>query len=108
MLNLKEIKNNISSGLLLAKVRCFFSGKIEFFVFALFILLSVFCIYIWYSYVYNYQWSEDKKTEYLKTKNNEITFDRKKFQEIIEKEKKRTEDYKKATISEKDIFGIKR
>lgn len=106
MLNLKEIKNNISSGLLLDKVRCFFGVKIKFFVFVLFFLLAIFCVFIWYNFAYNYQWSEVKKTEYLKTKDKEITFDRKKFQEIIEKEKKRTEAYKKTITVDRDIFRL--
>jgi hypothetical protein len=108
MLNLKKIKDNISSGLFRDNVCCFFCTKIKFFVFALFLFLSVSCVYIWYYYAFDYRWSEEKKTEYLKTKNKEVTFDRKKFQDIIEKKQKRTETYKKTIIISQDIFGLKK
>jgi Ca2+/Na+ antiporter len=107
MLNLKNIKKDIASGDFFLRVSAFFSGKIKLIVFALFFLLSLCCVYIWYSYVYNYQWSAEKKAEYMKTKDEEVTFNRKKFQEIVEKERKRAEEYERPIEIKKDIFGIK-
>jgi hypothetical protein len=107
MLNLKNIKKDIASGTLWGQVGKFFSGNVKSFVFILFFILSGYCIYVWYSCVYDYRWSEDKKSEYLKTKDKEVTFNRKKFQEIVEKEQKREEEYDKKITVERDIFGIK-
>ncbi|MEI6587999.1 MAG: hypothetical protein WCO05_03565 [Candidatus Moraniibacteriota bacterium] len=107
MLNLKNIKKDIASGALWGRVGKFFSGNVKLFVFILFFILSGYCVYVWYSCVYDYSWSEDRKSEYLKTKDKEVTFNRKKFQEIVEKEQKKEEEYDKKIVVEKDIFGIK-
>ncbi|MFZ2626898.1 MAG: hypothetical protein WAX81_04390 [Candidatus Moraniibacteriota bacterium] len=104
---MKNIKKYIDSGVLWGQLVKFFSGNFKSFVFILFFILSGYCVYLWYSYVYDYRWSEDKKSEYLKTKDKEVTFNRKKFQEIVEKEQKREEEYAKKIIVEQDIFGIK-
>lgn len=106
MLNLKNIKKDILSGGFLLRVRDFLSGKIKVFVFALFFILSGGCIYIWYAYAHNYHWSAEQKAEYMKTKDKEVTFNRKKFQEIVEKEKERMKEYNRSVEIKKDIFRI--
>jgi hypothetical protein len=107
MPDIKNIKKNISFKSFLLGVGEFFRDKIEMVVFSLFLLLSICCVYIWYYYVYDYQWSVEKKAEYLRTKDSEVTFDREKFQEIVEKEAKRAEEYARPIEIKKDIFGIK-
>ncbi len=85
----------------------FLGGNVKLFIFAAFFLLSGYCIYLWYAYVYNYQWSESKKMEYLATKDKEVTFNRKRFQDIVDQEQKKTQEYEKEIDMKKDIFGIK-
>jgi hypothetical protein len=106
MSDLKNIKKDIISGRIFIQCGSFLSGKIKNILFLLFFGLSFYCGYIWYTYVYNPSWSEEKKTEYLKTKDKEVTFNRKKFQDIVEKEKKRGEEYQKKIDQTNDIFRI--
>ena len=106
MINLKNLKKQIVSGNILHLAGAFFSGNIKQLIFLLFFSLSGYCGYIWYIYVYNPQWSEEKKADYLKTKDKEVTFNRKKFQDIIEKERKRAEEYAKPVDEVNDIFRI--
>lgn len=107
MSKLNDLKKTIFSGAFLQKIGGFFARSFRLCVFALFFGLSGYCVYLWYFYVYNYQWSEERKTEYLKTKDNEVTFDRQKFQEIVEREARKSLEYGKAVVVERDIFGIK-
>jgi hypothetical protein len=107
MLKLDELKKTISSGVFLEKISEFFSGGFKWFVFALFFGLSGYCVYLWYAYVFDYQWGEEQRGAYLKTKDKEVTFDRQKFQEIVEREAQRASEYEKKIIVERDIFGIK-
>ncbi|HAI74241.1 MAG TPA: hypothetical protein DCS28_02515 [Candidatus Moranbacteria bacterium] len=105
--NIEKIKKEILSGAYLKKVGEFFGANMKAFVFALFFVLSGYCVHIWYSYAYNPQWSDEKKAEYLKTKEKEVTFNRKKFQNIVERERQRAEEYDRALEKANDIFRIK-
>ncbi len=107
MLNLKNLKKDIASGDIFHKIVEFFGRNFKALVFILFFAMSGFCGYIWYSYAFNHQWSEEKKATYLETKEKEVTFNRKKFQDIVEKERQRSQEYEKTITAEKDIFGIK-
>ncbi|MCX6761772.1 MAG: hypothetical protein NTY33_02905 [Candidatus Moranbacteria bacterium] len=107
ILKLNNLKKEILSGGIFRRIGGFLGGNIKKFVFLLFFILSGYCVYIWYAYAYNNQWSEKKKAEYLQTKDKEVTFNRKKFQDTIEREQKRAEEYQKTITAEKDIFGIK-
>jgi hypothetical protein len=107
MLNLTDLKKDIFSGAFLKKIAEFFVGNFKLFVFALFVGLSGYCVYLWYSYSYSYQWSDDQKKTYLETKDKEVTFNRQKFQEIIDEEDLRAKEQKKPITVERDVFGIK-
>ncbi len=107
MINIKNIKKEILSRNFLKRIGGFCGANAKVFVFALFFLLSGYCVYIWYSYAYNPQWSDEKRVEYLKTKEKDIVFDRKKFQEIIEKERQRAEEYNRKLENINDIFRVK-
>lgn len=105
--NIEKIKKEILSGAFLKQVGGFCGANMKVFVFALFFILSGYCVYIWYSYIYNPQWSDEKKMEYLKTKEKEVTFNRKKFQGIVEKERQRAEEYGQTLENINDVFRIK-
>jgi len=107
MLKTIDLKKNIFSRAFLEKIIEFFRGSVKLFVFLLFLGLSGYCVYLWYSRVYDYRWSEERKVEYLETKDKEVTFNRQKFQEIIHQEEQRATEYEKKIIIERDIFGIK-
>ncbi len=107
MMNIENIKKTILSGVFLRRAVKLCGANMKVFVFALFFVLSGYCVYIWYSYIYNPQWSEEKKAEYLRTKEKEVTFNRKKFRDIVEKERQRAEEYNQTLESVNDIFRIK-
>ena len=85
----------------------FFGRNVKKVVFLLFFGAAFYCGFIWYSYVYNPQWSAEKEAVYLKTKDKEVTFNRKKFQDIITKEKNRADEYAKPIGEVDDIFRLK-
>ena len=107
MLNFKNIKKEFTSGNVLRRVGSFLSGNIKKFVFALFLLSAIYCGYIWYGYIYNPRWSPEKAAEYLKTKDKEVTFNRKKFQDIMGKANNRADEYVKPIDGVADIFKLK-
>ena len=107
MFDLKNIKKDFSPEVIFWRISKFLRHNVKVFVFSLLFLLAGYCVYIWYSRVYHNEWSEEKKADYLQSKDKEVTFNRQKFQEIIEKEKERAEEYKKTIKTKRDIFGIK-
>ena len=78
-MQLKKINNKIFFQNLSKRVVLQLVSRIKLFVFVLFLLLAGYCFYVWYSFVYNPKWSDDKKAQYIKDHNNEVTFDTKKF-----------------------------
>jgi Ca2+/Na+ antiporter len=107
MLKLTDLKKDIFSGVFLKKIAGFFVGNFKLFVFLLFVGLSGYCVYLWYFYSYAYQWNADQKKAYLETKDKDVTFNRQKFQEIIDEENKRAKEQERSITVERDIFGIK-
>jgi uncharacterized protein YxeA len=84
----------------------FFGENMKKIIFLLFFILSIFCVYIWYSYAYNHQWSVNREAEYLKTKDGGIVFDREKLEDVAEKERERADAYQKTIGVEVDIFRL--
>ncbi|MFA5961140.1 MAG: hypothetical protein WC848_00480 [Parcubacteria group bacterium] len=106
MLNLKDIKKDISSGKIFLWIGGVFSRNLKKLVFLLFFFLAGYCGYLWYVYVYAPRWSEDKRAQYLSTKDKDVIFNRKKFQNIVDEAQKRAEEYVKIVDQPNDIFRI--
>lgn len=107
MLNLEKIKKEFFSGNISHRASDFLGQNIKKFVFLLFFILAGYCGYIWYAYAHNPRWSTEKEADYLKSKNKEVTFDREKFQTIVEKEQERANEYSEKVDVRRDIFRIK-
>ncbi len=76
-------------------------------LFLVLVLVLAYSGYLWYAAVYNYSWNENKKQEYIKSKTNEeIFFNRTKFEEVISKTEKRKAEYQNTAEVPRDIFGI--
>lgn len=76
----------------------------------LLVVLSIFigyCGYLWYQYVYHYQWGEDKKQNYLNDNNVKNIFDKNKFEKVLKEIKSRQEKYNENTDGVRDIFRLK-
>lgn len=106
-MKIKNIKNKVLSQYFFNQVSLFFVAQMKLFVFILFLFLAGYCFYVWYDYVYKPHWSEARKSEYAKTKNNEVTFDLDKFKIIIDKKQTREYKYQEEIKDIPDIFNLK-
>ena len=106
-MQVKNIKNKIFSPDFLKQLASFFVYRVKLFLFMLFLFLAGYCFYLWYVYIYDLRWSENKTNEYINANNKDVTFDMNKFNVIIEKKQKRESDYQKEIKDVPDIFRLK-
>lgn len=92
------------------KLRQIFSSfvlrGINLFVFLMAIVVCVFCVYIWHSYIYNFKWDEDRKQEYIKSKEKEVIFNRSRFEEAVKEFQIRQDEFEKMVEIKQDIFRL--
>lgn len=74
--------------------------------YAALLALCVYGGYLWISYVYRADWSEDRKTEYLRSKDKETIFNETKFNEIVEEKERREANYQVYVGNWNDIFKL--
>ncbi len=71
-------------------------------------LLIVICIvvmgYVWYTYLYNKDVTEEEKQQYIDKKNKEVTFKKEKFNELKNEIILRKERFEENRIEYEDIF----
>lgn len=65
-----------------------------------------YCFYFVYTNLYNLHWNEDKKREYIKTKEKEIVFDARKMESVLSKIEKRRERFNSPSVEVADIFKL--
>lgn len=58
------------------------------FIFSLVVFLAV-GVYIWYKNVYKFQWSEERKAEYINSRNRNIDLQEEKFKSVLAEIEKR-------------------
>jgi hypothetical protein len=88
---------------------CFFSfldKKNRWVIFISLFFISVFCVHIWYSYVYHPGWSDEQKKAYMNSKEKGVALDKTKFDSIISQQKKRKDEYGKKVENLEDIFRL--
>lgn len=67
-----------------------------------------YCAYLWYSYLYQPNWSEDKKQEYIESKKEEeVVFNKNKFNKIMAEIENRKNYFQKSVENIPDIFSLK-
>lgn len=69
--------------------------------------LLAYCAFLWYRYIYNAQWSDGKKQEYIQTKAKDVVFDENKFNEVAGEIEKRKSEAKNNLTGLRDIFRLK-
>jgi len=76
-------------------------------VMTLFVLISAISGFLIYKYLYSAGWSAEQKSNYLReAKKNEVEFDLKRFEKVIQKIEERNKNYEKGNfIKVEDIFG---
>ncbi len=104
----KKRRRKINPKEFFRKIFCFIGRKIGWVAFIFFLLAASFCVYIWYSYVYDSQWSEVRKQEYINSKDKDVTFDLVKFHEIVGESENRKQEYSKESDQINDIFRLKK
>lgn len=97
-INLAEVSGKTFNALL-AKTRWVFLGAA--------MILTAFCCYLWYSYLYKSDWSEAKKQSYIQTKEAGIAFDREKFDKFTRGVDDRQMEFQKDLPVDSDIFQLK-
>jgi|GEM_PF-5527353 len=86
--------------------------KIVFFWFAhhkalffiCFLLVFSYGSYSWYAYLHRYQWSEEKKKEFLVANFKETAFKESKFKDVIDRLLKREQAHAENVILRRDIL----
>jgi hypothetical protein len=85
----------------------FLYWKISWLLLILFIIFSLYCVYVWYEYVYNPHWDEQRKQTYIKSKSLVVNFDKSKFSEVIQEYDNRVAEFNKNFENINDIFRLK-
>ena len=91
---------------ILRRVADFFYWKISWMLLILFMLLSAYCIFVWYGYVYSPGWSEDRKQEYIQSKGSDEVFNKTGLDGIFDEKKRRGADSQKTFENVADLFKL--
>ena len=72
------------------------------------LLLLGYCVYLWYNYLYQPKWSEEKKQEYIESRKEEnVIFNRNRFNKVITELANRKNNFQKSVENIPDIFSLK-
>jgi hypothetical protein len=99
-----DIKNiNVSK-----YVTVFFSKNKKAISFMFFFCLALYCGYLWYIYIGNPNWSEEKKADYINsTKAREVVFNQDKFYSLVASIDERKRQYQENVSTANDAFGLR-
>lgn len=98
-LSLKKIQRNFPE---------FVSRQTNLFLYLLIILMAAFFVYMWYVCLYRPDWSEERKQEYIKSKDKSIIFNKNKFEEVIAESEIRKSELQKDLDKPEDIYRLKK
>ncbi len=71
------------------------------------ILVVMYLVYIWYFFILNPSWNEEKKRQYLETHGIDVMLDEKRFEKVVDKFSTRGEIYNLNPEPARDIFQLK-
>ena len=94
--NFKELGNKIS--LLWNK---FYKLVLAIF----FLIVSLWGAYLWYWYLYKFEWNSEKINQYINSNDQEVKFKEEDFKKIINEIERRKKAYDEDAKSVKDILG---
>ena len=106
-IDFKDLENKIKNGGLLKKSASFVIKKEAYILSIIFFALLACSGYMWYQYAYNYQWSDARKQEYVSAKSSGTSFNKTKFEKVLENINARQDEYQKTVDNPKDIFRLK-
>lgn len=72
----------------------------------LIIVLTGYCVYLWYGYVYHSEWDEGRKKSYADTRGKDVTLNKSKFDGLVSEREKRSARYQENLSDIPDIFRL--
>ena len=102
----EEINIKVETNKLVKKTILFFQGKDKFIAPIVFLIAIGYCAFLWYSCIYNSQWSESKKQDYRNNKGKEAVFNEKQFNDVISAITGRQAEFNKKIDNVDDAFQI--
>lgn len=106
-MDMKTEKIKVKAKELLGKSLFFIRKASSWILVLIFSLVIGYSVYLWYIYAFNPSWSNEKKQEYINTKQKDVNFNKDKFDSIINEIKQRKSNYQKNISSIPDIFQFK-
>lgn len=106
-IDLENIKNKLNPANINKSFFLFLEKRNRWIIFGCSILMLGYCVFLWYAFVYNHQWTQERKQEYIKSKEKETVFRKNKFDDIISEKNSRDGRYQESIGSVPDIFRIK-
>lgn len=106
-MDMQSDKIKSKAKILLQKASEILREKSEWIIPIVFLVSMVYSVFLWYSYAFNPNWSDAKKSEYIRTKQKDITFNKDKFDSVILEIKERKVNYQKNLESIPNVFRFK-
>jgi hypothetical protein len=94
-------------GEFIRKIRFLWISEITWIFLIILVISSAYLIYVWYFFVLNSSWSEEKKQAYVNAHGKEVTLDERKFNSVVENYAQRKEKYDLKNEGVNDIFQLK-
>jgi hypothetical protein len=106
-IDLKKIKEILRWKNIRRSVSSFLKKKSGWIIYILVFLLSGYSAYLWYGYVYNPRWSEERKKQYIEEAGGkEVVFKKNQFEKAIKNYTSRGEKYNAKVEDLEDIFKL--
>jgi hypothetical protein len=86
----------------------FIFGQIRSVIFVMAVIMLVYCIYLWYNFIYRSEWSESQKQEYIRTKDQGVIFNNSRFERAMAESQTRKQEFQKSIDNLEDIFRVKK
>ncbi|HPN96832.1 MAG TPA: hypothetical protein PLK35_03620 [Candidatus Moranbacteria bacterium] len=106
-INIAKIKETLNPKTVFRGFSDFLVKKMRWIIFILLFVALGYGVYFWYVYVQNPGWSEQKKQEYIKTKDRGSVFNKAKFNEVVAEFEERKNNYQHNMSDLQDIFKLK-
>ncbi len=72
------------------------------------LLVTTYCVFLWYQTIYKPGWDNLQKQAYIKSKDKGTVFNKDKFEKMVAEYLAREEKRKKSIANIKDIFQLKK
>ena len=105
-IDIKNIREKLKPENICRGFLCILEKKNKWLLFSLFLIMILSCMFLWYRYVENPGWSEERKTEYRKSKEKENLFKKTDFDEMFLEKEERAVHFHENFGNRADIFRI--